>query len=150
MTDNSKQYCTFSLGDLYLGVEVHRVQEVLKYQNMTPVPLAARVVGGLINLRGQIVTAIDLRKRFGLPPASGEAMPMNVVVRAEDGIASLLVDAIGDVLEVGDDTYECPPATLRGVVRELVMGVHKLPGRLLLLLDVEAILDFDASDVAVV
>ena len=95
------------------------------------------MIQGLINLRGQIVTAIDLRRRLELPPRETDQLPMNVVVRSEDGAVSLLVDEIGDVVEIQDDTYERPPETLKGVARELVQGVYKLKERLLLILDTE-------------
>jgi purine-binding chemotaxis protein CheW len=132
-----RQYCTFHLGGLYLGIEVTRVQEVIRHQQMTPVPLAPSLVGGLINLRGQIVTAIDLRERLGLPPRSGGRLPMNVVVRTDDGAISLLVDEIGDVVEVLPETFEGAPETLTGVARELIVGTYKLPDRLLLVLDTD-------------
>jgi len=130
-----KQYCTFFLDELFLGVNVLDVQEVIKFQSMTLVPLASRVVSGLINLRGQIVTAIDLRRRLELDDREEGIPPMNVVVRTDHGLVSLLVDDIGDVLEVSDDTFEPPPPTMKGVARELISGVHKLDGHLLLLLD---------------
>lgn len=130
-----KQYCTFFLDGLFFGVNVLGVQEVIKFQPMTQVPLASRAVSGLINLRGQIVTAIDLRRRLELDDREEGISPMNVVVRTEDGPVSLLVDDIGDVLEVSEDTFEPPPSTMKGVARELIAGVHKLDGRLLLLLD---------------
>lgn len=136
MTD-SKQFATFFLNGLFFGVEVLRVQEVIRYQTMTRVPIAPAMIEGLINLRGQIVTAIDLRRRLDLPARPAGQLPMNVVVRSEDGAVSLLVDEIGDVLEVQDDAYERPPETLTGVARELVRGVFKLPERLLLVLDTE-------------
>src|SRR5258708_6064811 len=104
---------------------------------MTKVPLAPDVVSGLINLRGQIVTAIDLRRRLGLKPAPPEILAMNVVVRSEDGAVSLLVDEIGDVLEVEETTFEPPPETLRGPVRGMILGVHKLNDRLMHVLDIE-------------
>jgi purine-binding chemotaxis protein CheW len=133
----AKQYCTFFLNGLYFGVEVLTVQEVLRFQQMTPVPLAPPTVQGLINLRGQIVPAIDLRIRLELPARASDQTPMNVVVRSEDGAISLLVDEIGDVVEIEDDIYETPPETLRGVARELIKGVYKLKQRLLLVLDTE-------------
>ena len=134
---DSKQYSTFYLNGLFFGVEVLKVQEVIRYQEMTRVPLAPRMIEGLINLRGQIVTAIDLRRRLELPPRAEGQLPMNVVVRSEDGAVSLLVDEIGDVVEIQDDTYERPPETLDGVARELIQGVYKLKERLLLILDTE-------------
>ena len=136
MTD-SKQFATFFLNGLFFGVEVLKVQEVIRYQEMTRVPLAPRMIEGLINLRGQIVTAIDLRRRLEMPPRAAGELPMNVVVRSDDGAVSLLVDEIGDVVEVQDDIYERPPETLNGVARELIRGVYKLKERLLLILDTE-------------
>jgi purine-binding chemotaxis protein CheW len=134
---NTKQFCTFYVNGLFFGVEVLKVQEVIRYQGMTRVPLAPPMIQGLINLRGQIVTAIDLRRRLELAPREGDQLPMNVVVRSDDGAVSLLVDEIGDVVEIQDDIYERPPETLKGVARELVQGVYKLKEHLLLILDTE-------------
>jgi purine-binding chemotaxis protein CheW len=142
---NSKQFCTFYLNGLYFGVEVLRVQEVIRYQQMTRVPLAPRMIEGLINLRGQIVTAIDLRRRLGLPPRTNGELPMNVVVRSDDGAVSLLVDEIGDVVEIQDDVYERAPETLTGIARDLINGVYKLKERLLLILDTEKTISVSTS-----
>ncbi len=144
MTD-SKQFCTFYLNGLFFGVEVLRVQEVIRYQEMTGVPLAPRMIEGLINLRGQIVTAIDLRRRLELPARADGELPMNVVIRSDDGAVSLLVDEIGDVVEIKDDVYERPPETLTGVARELIQGVYKLKERLLLILDTEKTVSVSAA-----
>jgi purine-binding chemotaxis protein CheW len=133
----SRQLCTFHVDDLYLGVDVMEVQEVIRYQEMTRVPLAPAVVQGLINLRGQIVTAVDLRRRLRLRERPGDQLPMNVVVRTDDGAVSLLVDEIGDVLEIAEDQMERPPETVDACARELLRGVYKLEGRLLLILDTE-------------
>ena len=130
-----RQLCTFYLNGLYLGVDVTRVQEVIRYQEMTRVPLAAPEIRGLINLRGQIVTAIELRARMGLPPRPENRQPMNVVIRTSWGNVSLLVDEIGDVVEVDADHYERAPETLRGPTRDLIQGAYKLNGRLLLTLN---------------
>jgi purine-binding chemotaxis protein CheW len=92
MSQTSKQFCTFFLNDLFFGVEVLQVQEVLRCQPMTRVPLSPPTVRGLINLRGQIVTALDLRHRLELPERDAGSQPMNVVVRSDDGAVSLLVD----------------------------------------------------------
>jgi purine-binding chemotaxis protein CheW len=137
--NDAQKLCTFTLADLAFGVEVMNVQEVLRFQPMTRVPLASSTVRGLINLRGQIVTAIDVRARLGLPTLSDAHEPMNVVLCTKDGVVSLLVDEIGDVLEVDASTFERPPATLPAVLRDVVRGVYKLEHRLLLLLDVERI-----------
>ncbi len=132
-----KQFCTFYVDKLFLGVEVQKVQEVLRHQTATRVPLASDVIGGLINLRGQIVTAIDLRRQLGLGERSEEQRAMSVVLRSDDGVVSVLVDEIGDVVEVSDATFEPVPDTLRGEGRELIRGVHKMKGKLLHLLDTE-------------
>jgi purine-binding chemotaxis protein CheW len=144
MTD-CKQFATFFLNGLFFGVEVLKVQEVIRYQEMTRVPIAPAMIQGLINLRGQIVTAIDLRRRLELPPRPEGQLPMNVVVRSDDGAVSLLVDEIGDVLEIPDEAYERTPETLTGVARELVRGVYKLKERLLLVLDTERAVSLPAS-----
>lgn len=131
------QFCTFYLDKLLFGVELKGVQEVIRSLDITQVPLAPGVVRGLINLRGQIVTAVDLRRRLELDPAPPDMQPMNVVVRSEDGAVSLLVDEIGDVVEVDETSFEPPPETLRGSVRAMIVGVHKLNDRLMLVLDIE-------------
>lgn len=139
---DEKQFCTFYLGERFFGVDVERVQEVFRYQEMTQVPLAPSVVRGLINLRGQIITAIDLRRRLGMEEISDDQKPMNIVVRTGDDVVSLLVDRIGDVLEVGDEVLEPPPETLDEVARKLIPGVYKLNGSLLLTIDTEKTLAF--------
>jgi purine-binding chemotaxis protein CheW len=129
------QFCTFYLDSLLFGVRLTDVQEVMKHIEMTQVPLAPVVVSGLINLRGQIVTAIDLRRRLELNSRPSGSLPMNVVVRNEEGVVSLLVDQIGDVVEVEEDSFEPPPETLRGKIRTVILGVYKLNGRLMHVLD---------------
>lgn len=141
----SKQFCTFFVNGLFFGVEVLKVQEVIRFQDMTRVPLTTANIQGLINLRGQIVTAIDLRHRLELPPRASGELPMNVVIRSDDGAVSLLVDEIGDVVEINDDVHERPPETLRGVARELILGVYKLKDRLLLILDTERTVNLSAA-----
>jgi purine-binding chemotaxis protein CheW len=135
--NEERQFSTFFLDGLLFGVEVSKVQEVIRYQEMTRVPLAPPVVQGLINLRGQIVTALDLRRRLNLKDRSSNRLPMNVVVRTGDEAVSLLVDEIGDVLEVEEDAFERPPETLQGEARELIRGAYKLKDKLLLVLDTE-------------
>ena len=131
----TKQLCTFMLGDQFFAVDALTVQELIRQQPMTRVPMAPASVRGLINLRGQIVTAIDLRSRLGLPPADCQNKPMNVVIRGDDGAVSLLVDQIGDVIEADDSNFEEPPDTLSSSQRELILGAYKLADRLLMLLD---------------
>ena len=124
------------------GVDVVEVQEVIRYQAMTVVPLVSPVVRGLINLRGQIVTALDLRRTLGLPPLPDEELPVNVVIRdGADEAVSLLVDQIGDVVDVADVPFEDVPPTLTGPARDLVLGAYKLPDALLLVLDTRRVQD---------
>lgn len=132
-----RQLCTFYLEHLLFGVEVEKVQEVIRYQEMTRIPLSPAVVAGLINLRGQIVTAINLREQLHLPSRQGEELPMNVVIRRDDGPISLLVDEIGDVVEVDEELFEPAPHTLHSESREFIRGVYKLKEQLLLLLDTD-------------
>ena len=142
------QFCTFHLASYLFGIEVLRVQEVLRQQEMTPVPLAPQEVRGLINLRGQIVPAVDMRRRLGLKDSELAGPPMNVVIRASDGQpVSLLVDEIGDVLDVDEADFEPPPETLRGATRELIKGAYKLPGKLMLVLDSEQAMDVASAGV---
>jgi len=141
----AQQYCTFYLDGLFFGVEVMKVQEVLVYQKMTGVPLAPAVVRGLINLRGQIVTAIDMRRRLQLRERPDGEQPMNVVIKDDDGAISLLVDEIGDVLDVEQQSFEPPPENLTGTTRALIRGAYKLEDRLLLVLDTEKTITLTAD-----
>ena len=136
-----KQFSTFLVDRLLFGVAVERVQEVIRYQEMTRVPLAPPVVKGLINLRGQIVTAVDLRRRLGLRERPASNLPMNVVIRHDDGAVSFLVDEIGDVLEVEEGAFELAPGTVSLQARELIKGVYKLKNTILIVLDTEKVLD---------
>lgn len=135
------QFCSFHVGDLFLGVELMRVQEVNRLQDVTPVPLAAGVVSGLINLRGQIVTAFELRERLGLAPRAEGVRPMSVVMRGEQGIRSFLVDSVGDVVEADPEAFDPPPQTLDPAARDFVRAVCKQPGRLLLIIDPERVVE---------
>lgn len=141
----NRQYATFFVEDLFFGIEVHRVQEVLRFQSMTRVPLAPHVVEGLINLRGQIVTAVDMRRRLGLKQREAGATPMNMVVRTEDAAVSLLVDEIGDVLEVSEESFEPPPDNLPAAQRRTIDGVYKLDSGLLLVLNTDEALRADSG-----
>jgi purine-binding chemotaxis protein CheW len=141
----SGQFSTFLIDDLFFGVDVLDVQEVLRAQQMTPVPQAPDVVEGLINLRGQIVTAIDMRRRLQMPKLATGQPPMNIVVSTQDGAVSLLVDEIGDVLDMEASNYERPPDNLDPAARELIRGVYKMKDRLMLVLDTEKAIEVEAS-----
>jgi len=135
----SHQFCTFYLGEQYFGIDVLRVQEIVRHQPMTRVPLAHPMIRGLLNLRGQIVTAIDLRCRLELTPLAAACEPVNIVVQTTDGAVSLLVDAISDVLEVTAERFERAPETLQGAARDLIRGVYKLSDQLLMILDTDLV-----------
>lgn len=132
------EYCAFDLNNLLFGVPIEDVQEVLRYQAITYVPRAPKSVSGLINLRGRITTAVDLRVRLSLPARAEGVHPMNVVVRSRDGeVVSLLVDRIDDIIRVNEEKFESAPDTLSQRVRQLVRGAYKLESRLLLTLDTD-------------
>ena len=133
-------FATFLVDGLLFGLPATEVLELTNGREMTRVPLAPATIEGLMNLRGQIIPAIDLRRRLELSPRPAGKLPMNVVMRTADEPVSLLVDQVGEVLELGEETFEAAPETVRGVARELLRGVHKLPGQLLLLLDPQRII----------
>lgn len=135
----ASQLCTFRLDDMMFAVDVKHVQEVIRYQEMTSVPLASRYIRGLINLRGQIVTAIDMRARLDLDE-EGRSLPMNVVVKTGEGVVSLLVDEIGDVLQPELSAFEEVPENLAATLKEMLGGIYKLDKGLLLLVDVEKLM----------
>lgn len=136
-TTIERQTATFQIGEESFGIDVLDVQEVIKIQPMTRVPLAPRAIRGLINLRGQVIPAIDLRHRLGLPPFEHPEEQMMVVVESKDGLASLIVDSVGDVLELSQQFVEPPPEHLRKELGDLCRGVYKLESELMLLLNTE-------------
>ncbi len=135
------QFVTFRIEDLWLGVEVLKVQEVIRALEMTVVPLAPESIEGLINLRGQIVIAIDTRRSLGLPAATGDMPAMNIVIQSADGAVSLLVDEIHDIISVPLDTYAPVPDNMPSEQRSLIGGVYDLEEGLLLALDTERVLE---------
>ena len=137
----SRQFATFEVADQLFGVEVHTVQEVLSYNEYTPVPLAPPAVGGLFNLRGQVIAAVDLRVQLGLVRQAMQGPVMNVILRGDGEPVSLLVDRIGEVVDLDDEAFEGPPDTLSGPTRDLVTGTFKMDGRLMLALDVNQAVD---------
>ena len=134
-TEDANSNCRFRVAGFDFGLETEIVQEVLKTQQITSVPKAPQSVRGLINLRGQIVPAVDVRQILGFEPCDPKTA-MNVVVFTDSGSVSLLVDEIEDVLMVNTESFELAPGTLQGTARELTRGAYKLQDRLLLLLDV--------------
>lgn len=139
-----RQLNTFYLGKYFYGIDVAKVQEVVSYKVMTAVPLAPSVIVGLINLRGQILVSVDLRRRLNLPERTHEQWEKStiIVVRTNTaGVICLVVDEIGGVMEVPESIFERPPEMISGVARELITGSYKLKDRLLLVLDVEKVVD---------
>jgi len=139
MADNV-QLCSCFVDDLFVGIDVRCVQEAVRNMEITRVPSSARQVFGLINLRSQIVTAIDLRRCLDLPDRSAEQLPVHLILRTVDGLISLLVDEVGTVIEPDCLTLESPPAALHKRLCDLVHETYKLPERLLLVLDLHRLL----------
>lgn len=140
VTTSTRSLCTFWLAGHCYGVDVLDVQEVLMVHELTRVPCAPPVVQGLMNLRGLILTAIDLRRRMDLPEREDGTATASIVIRAEDGPVSLLVDKIGDVVEVGPESFEAAPEVTTGGARDLIVGAYKLEGLLLLELDTKQVI----------
>lgn len=134
------QYCGFRIANDHFAVPVLEVQEVIRPQRLTSIPLSERTIRGLINLRGQIVTAINLRHLFGLDANYGREY-MNVIVRSGDSLTALMVDEIQDVIEAQPDTFQPTPETLDAKLKPFVKGVHKLDKQLLIVLDLKKIMD---------
>jgi len=141
MLSERRTYASCRVGHLLIGVEVDAVQEVTAAGELTPVPLAPPVVSGLLNLRGQIVTAIDLRRSLQLADRPAGQPAINVILRADGGSVGLVVDSVGDVLDVHQDDFEEPPGTLRGHLRDLLAGAYKLERGLLLVLNTERVME---------
>ena len=128
-------FCTFHVGPLLMGIDVLQVQEVIKGRELTPVPLAHEAIQGLLNLRGDVVTAIDLRKRLKMENRPAGSPFMLLVVPFEGETIAFVADSVGEVTPVEIGGFEPPPATLSGERRELITGVYKLRQRLLHVLD---------------
>ena len=141
-TENSEQLVTVLVDGQLFGVPVMLVEDVLGPQKITRIPLAPAEVDGALNLRGRIVTAIDLRTRLGLPKRAAEQDCMSVVVEHEGEPYSFLIDSVGEVLSLPVDGMERNPATLDPTWREVSAGIYRLEGELLVMLDVQRLLDF--------
>lgn len=140
--EDTVQLCGFKIGGGYYAVPVLEVQEVVKPQSITIVPKAPEYIDGLINLRGQVVTSMNLRKLFHIEGEMPEDF-MNVIVRNGDSLYSLVVDEILDVMEVKKDTYAQTPETLDKSVRKYIDGVYKLKDKLIILVSLEKLLNID-------
>jgi purine-binding chemotaxis protein CheW len=140
--ETGAKYCTMAVGPHQFGIQVAQIQEILRDLKTTPVPRAPEVVRGLINLRGEIVTAVCLATRLGLTQDEGDGRT-HIVLRTSDGVFSLIVDAVGDVVPVDEATVEAPPPNLDPLLADYVNGVFELETGLVSVLDVAAVLDID-------
>jgi purine-binding chemotaxis protein CheW len=145
VAEPAHDYVSIFLDGQMFGIPVLQVQDVLGPQRITRVPLAPPEVAGSLNLRGRIVTAIDLRRRLRLGPLGAGKTAMSVVVDHGGELYSLLVDGVGEVLSLSSKTFETNPATLDSVWRDVSLGIHRLDGTLLIILDVARALDFAAK-----
>lgn len=132
-------YSTFMVHDFYFGVRTSDVVEFTKGLDVTPIPLGPDIVAGFMNLRGQIVTAIDIRKQLQLPPLEITEHTISIFFRHEGVLFSLLVDEVNDILELSDEDFEPPPSNLSAAAHEILIGVYKLPQKLLIILDPQKI-----------
>jgi purine-binding chemotaxis protein CheW len=140
-----RDYVTMMVAGQMFGIPVLLVHDVLGPQKITRVPLAPAEVAGSLNLRGRIVTAVDLRKRLGLPPSENSKKPMSIVVEHEGEFYSLMVDQVGEVMSLPQSDYEKNPATLEERWREVCDGVYRLDSGLLIVLDIRRLLRFDGQ-----
>jgi purine-binding chemotaxis protein CheW len=139
-------YASCRVGDLLVGIDASAVQEVTAGAELTPVPLASPLVSGLLNLRGQIVTVIDLRRCLRIRDKPAGLLPVHVILRTADGGVSLLVDEVGDVLSLGPETVEETPRPLPGHLRDVIAGAYALDGAHLLALNIERVLSLAAAE----
>lgn len=141
----NRDFITMIVGEQLFGLPVLIVQDVLGSQKITRIPLAPSEVAGSLNLRGRIVTAIDLRRRLALPPMEGENRNMSIVVDHHGELYSLIIDSVGEVLSVPQDRFERNPSTLDPRWASVAAGIYRLDDRLLVVLDVEQVLNFGAT-----
>lgn len=141
--ETSQEFVTIRLAEQLLGIPVLAVHDVLNPQQITNVPLAQKWVSGVLNLRGRIVTAIDLRKRMGIAAREDGENSMSVVVEHKEEPYSLQIDSVGDVMALKTMDFEKNPVTLDPQWRDVSKGIYRLDEELLVILDVERLLDFD-------
>ena len=141
----TREVCTFEIAGQTFGVDALDVQEIMPPQRVTRVPLAPPGVAGLLNVRGELVTALDLRHALELPARAASVDPMNIVLRTGEGLVSLLVDAVGEVMPVAESACEVAPPTLPAPARALTEAVVKLNGRLMLRLNTQAVIGSTAT-----
>jgi purine-binding chemotaxis protein CheW len=141
------QLVTFSIGDEEFGVDILKVQEIIRTMEITKVPRAPMFVEGVINLRGKVIPIIDLRKRFGLETKSHDKNTRIIVIEINNMIVGFVVDSVSEVLRIPASTVEPPPPVVAGLESEYISGVGKLEDRLLILLDLNRLLSREEKDV---
>ncbi len=134
------QLATFAVGDLLLGIEIDRIQEINRQLDITPVPRAPSFVRGVINLRGEVVSVIDPRTILGLPPADVTRSSRNLVIQSRGELIGLMVDRIADILSVSTSDIDAPPAHIQGVDGRFFKGVHTTDKELVVLIDLDELL----------
>lgn len=142
-TKNVVELATFYVGDALCGMDILKVQEINKIMQMTKVPQAPDYVLGILNLRGQIVTIIDLCKKLGLGKTDLDQDPRNIIVNSEGGHVGLLVRKISDVVEADMEKKERPPANMGGIQGDFFTGVYKMETQLIGILDIDKVLSID-------
>jgi purine-binding chemotaxis protein CheW len=142
------EYVTVMIGDQLFGLPISRVQDVFMPDRLTRVPLASPEIAGVLNLRGRIVTAIDMRRRLGLPPRSDGRPPMAVGIELKGESYGVLIDTVGEVLKLADGTREPNPVNLDQHLARVSAGVHRLEGQLLVILDVDRVLEMGSESLA--
>jgi purine-binding chemotaxis protein CheW len=147
-TGGSQDYVTMTIADQMFGIPVLQVQDVLGHQRITRIPLAPPEVAGSLNLRGRIVTAIDVRLRLGLPGRPRNKPGMSIVVDLRGELYSLMVDSVGEVLSLSNEDFERNPATLDARWREVSTGIYRLNSQLMVVLDVPRLLNFTNMEAA--
>lgn len=140
LDSDAGMYVTMRIDKQLFGIPVKNVRDVLRQQKVTPIPLSMPEIAGSLNLRGRIVTVINLRRRLRLPERSGDEKSMFVVVEYKNELYSLMVDNVGEVMTVPVNSIEKSPANLGGAWREVTTGIYKLSGELLVIMDVQAVL----------
>ncbi|CAL8979939.1 Chemotaxis protein CheW [Rhodoplanes serenus] len=140
-SDTLIEYVTVMLGEQLFGLPISRVQDVFMLERLTRVPLSQPEIAGVLNLRGRIVTAIDMRRRLGLPKRDDGKKPMAIGIESKGESYGLLIDTVGEVLKLSDGTREPNPVNLDGRLARVSAGVHRLDGQLLVVLDVDRVLD---------
>jgi purine-binding chemotaxis protein CheW len=138
---NITEYVTAMIGGQLFGLPISRVQDVFIPERMTRVPLSSGCVAGVLNLRGRIVTAIDMRSRLGLPTSETGRPPMAVGVDLRGESYGLLIDNVGEVLKLADDSREVNPVNLDPRMAKMACGIHRLDGALMVVLDVDRVLE---------